>query len=44
MNGRNNQKGLGMPWTLSHEKFTIYEVVRGNWGRGSREWNDKIIR
>ena len=44
MSGYTNQKALGMPWTRGHEKFTIYEVVRGNWGRGSREWNDKIIR
>ena len=38
-----NHKGLGVPVLGSYETFKISEVVRGNWGRGSREWNDKQI-
>tara|TARA_B100001063_G_C16777512_1_gene566842 strand:+ start:445 stop:1779 length:1335 start_codon:yes stop_codon:yes gene_type:complete len=44
MNGYSNQKALGVPWLGSHERFKIFEVINGNWGRGSREWNDKEIK
>ena len=44
MNCYTDQKALGMPWLKSHETFKIYEVINGNWGIGSREWNDLEIK
>lgn len=44
MNSHYNQKALGDTNVGGGEKFKIFEVVRGNWGRGSREWNDVEIK